>query len=67
LVSARSAFSASSADSYSATFEKIGSPADAASALVAASPAMIDSRFPLRVASLASSRKLIRDVATRDP
>ena len=54
-------------DSYSATVAKIGMPADAARARVAASPAMIDSRLPFSVASRASRRKLIRDVETRDP
>ena len=53
--------------SYSATDAKTGSPADAASARVAGSPATIDSRLSWVSASRASSRKLIRDVATREP
>jgi hypothetical protein len=53
--------------SYSATVEKTGRPAEAARARVAASPATTDSRFPFSVASRESSRKLMRDVATRDP
>ena len=44
-----------------------GNPADAASARVAASPATIDSRFSLVMASRASRRKLMREVATREP
>ena len=54
-------------DSYSATVAKIGSPAEAARARVAPSPATIDSRLPLSVASRESNRKLMRDVATREP
>ncbi len=58
---------ASSDDSYSATLAKTGSPADAARARVAGSTAITDSRFSWVIASRASRRKLIRDVATRDP
>ncbi len=67
--SGRSAMAPSvpSDDSYSATVAKTGSPAEAASARVAASPAMIDSRFSWVMASRARSRKLMRDVATREP
>ena len=67
--SGRSAMAPSvpSDDSYSATVAKTGSPAEAASARVAASPAMIDRRFSWVIASRASSRKLMRDVATREP
>ena len=53
--------------SYSATEAKTGSPADAASARVAGSPDTIDSRLSWVSASRDSSRKLIRDVATREP
>ncbi len=53
--------------SYSATELKTGSPAEAASARVAGSPDTIDSRFSWVSASRDRSRKLIRDVATREP
>ena len=53
--------------SYSATLAKTGSPAEAASARVAESPATTASCFSLIRASRDSSRKLIRDVATREP
>jgi len=55
------------AASNSATDAKTASPADAASARVAGSAAMIDSRFSWPRASRESNRKLIREVATRDP
>ena len=58
---------ASRAASYSPTEPKTGSPADAASARAEASGATMSSRRPLTMASRASSLKLIRDVATRDP
>jgi hypothetical protein len=54
-------------DSYSATDPKTGNPADAASARVAGSPAITASCFSLMSASRDRSRKLIRDVATREP
>ena len=57
----------SSESSYSPTELKTGSPAEAARARVAASLAMIERRFSWVSASRASNRKLIRDVATRDP
>ena len=57
----------SSDDSYSATVEKTGNPADAASARVAGSAATTERILPFVIASRASSRKLIRDVATREP
>ena len=53
--------------SYSATELKTGSPAEAASARVAGSPDTIDSRFSWVSASRDRRRKLIRDVATREP
>jgi hypothetical protein len=53
--------------SYSPTEPKAGRPADAASARVAASPATIARRRPRVCASRARSRKLIRDVASREP
>ena len=56
-----------SESSYSPTEPKTGRPAEAARARVAASGAMIESRFSWVSASRASNRKLIRDVATRDP
>ena len=55
------------AASYSPTDANTGMPADAASARADASGATMSSRVPLTIASRASSRKLIRDVATRDP
>ena len=58
---------ASSDASYSATEANTGNPADAASARVAASAATIESRFSWVSASRDSSRKLMRDVATREP
>ena len=57
----------SSAASYSPSDENTGSPADAASARAEVSGATMSRRRPLAWASRASSRKLIRDVATRDP
>ena len=54
-------------DSYSATELKTGNPAEAASARVAESPDTIDRRFSWVRASRDSRRKLIRDVATREP
>ena len=57
----------SSVDSYSATELKTGRPAEAASARVAGSAATIDTRLSWVRASRDSSRKLIRDVATREP
>ena len=59
--------SSSNEDSYSPTVAKIGRPADAASARVAPSPATIESRLPLVSASRARRRKLMREVATREP
>ena len=59
--------SSANEDSYSPTVAKIGRPADAASARVAPSPATMESRLPLVSASRARRRKLIRDVATREP
>src|SRR3954454_22375629 len=56
-----------SAVSYSATVAKAGNPADAARARVAASPATIETRLSCVVASRDRRRKLIREVATRDP
>jgi hypothetical protein len=53
--------------SYSATDANTGKPADAARARVAESPATIASCFSLTMASRESRRKLIRDVATREP
>ena len=55
------------ADSYSATDAKTASPAEAARARVAGSPVTIDSRLSWVSASRDRSRKLIRDVATREP
>ena len=55
------------ADSYSGTVANTGSPADAASARVAGSPATIDSLRLLMTASRDSSRKFIRDVEIREP
>ena len=55
------------ADSYSATEAKTASPAEAARARVAGSPVTIDSRLSWVSASRDRSRKLIRDVATREP
>ena len=46
---------------------KTGSPAEAARARVAGSPETIESRFSWVSASRDRSRKLIRDVATREP
>ena len=57
----------SSAASYSPTDANTGRPAEAASARAEASGATMSSRRPFACASRASSRKLIRDVATRDP
>jgi len=54
-------------DSYSETEAKTGNPADAASARVAGSPDTIESRFSCSRASRVSNRKLIREVATREP
>ena len=53
--------------SYSWTGANTGRPAKAARARVAESLAMTDRRFSCVSASRASSRKLIRDVATREP
>ena len=53
--------------SYSPTEANTGRPADAASARAAASLATIERRFSWVRASRASSRKLIREVATREP
>ena len=53
--------------SYSATDANAGNPADVASARVAESADTIESRLSCSVASRDKSRKLIRDVATRDP
>ena len=61
------ASSSSSASSYSPTDANTGRPAEAASARADASGATMSSRRPWLIASRASSRKLIRDVATRDP
>ena len=58
---------ASSAASYSPTDANTGMPAEAARARAEASGATMSSRLPLTIASRASSRKLIREVATRDP
>src|SRR5205814_4600615 len=55
------------AASYSGTVPKTGRPADAASDRAAASPATIESRRLLTMASRDRSRKFIRDVAIRDP
>ena len=57
----------SRAASYSATDAKTGRPAEAASARVAGSADTIDSRLSCSIASRDSSRKLMRDVATREP
>ena len=63
----RTARGGGSEASYSWTVAKTGRPADAARARVAESPAMTDRRFSWVSASRARSRKLIRDVATREP
>jgi len=60
-------FGPARAASYSATVANTGRPADAASALDAASPAITDSRRLLTTASRDRRRKLIREVAIREP
>jgi hypothetical protein len=55
------------AASYSPTVAKTGSPADAARARDAGSPATTDRRRLLTRASRERRRKLIREVAIRDP
>ena len=64
---ASSSSGALSAASYSPTDANTGMPAEAARARAEASGATMSSRLPLTIASRASSRKLMRDVATRDP
>ena len=65
--SSAEALGPASAASYSGTVAKTGSPAEAARARDAASPAITDSRRLLTSASRERSRKLILDVAMRDP
>ncbi len=55
------------ADSNSVTLANTGRPADAASARVEPSGATIEIRRPRSEASRASNRKLIREVASREP
>ena len=58
---------AASASSNSAIEANAARPADAASARADASAAITSRRRPLVIASRASIRKLIREVASRDP
>jgi len=65
--SSTAGFGPARAASYSAIVAKTGSPAEAASAREAGSPAITDSRRLLTSASRERSRKLIREVAIREP